>query len=163
MDFLYEVWLHVRPVALSLLYSVATLLAAYALYFLAVARTNLKKKTEKIEDESTRNALNAALEDLFTTVERVVLFFKQTVIDDIKALGAGNYSKEELLEVGRQAVAKVIEFTSEEAKELITKQVGNFESYVQALIEAQIGELKLLEPPKPPADPVDPEEPTPEE
>ena len=120
-----------------------TLLGAYALYYLGLAKDKVKAQAQQIEDEKARKLLEDAVDDVDYLARVTVGALEQTTAGALRELvKAGTVDREKLLEVGRDAFDKIKSAITPEAQRVITENLGSFDDFVLDLIEQKVGELK---------------------
>lgn len=126
----------VQEVLLTLVLAVLSLGAAYAIYYIDVARRNLQGKTNS---EIVKNTIDRAA----TLAGVVVASLEGTVAKDLReAVKAGNASWEELRAVGDRAVEQIQTLLGDEGVSLLGETVGDVNSFIRDLVEAELEKLK---------------------
>ena len=134
---------YASTVIVNLALSALTLLAAYGVYYANKATAKLKAQTSKIKDESARNLLVNALEDVNELAGVTVGAIEQTTAAALrKAVKDGTADREELLALKNQAYDEIKSKVTPEAQAIITDNLGSFSLYLSNLIEAKVLQLK---------------------
>lgn len=117
--------------------SLFSLVTAYAVVHISSLADKLKEKTN-IE---IVNGLIDRVNDLVVTT---VLSLEQTVAKELREqVKNGFASREELLQVGRNAVQRVLEELGEDARTILEDTVGDLEGFVTDKVEGTVQKLKL--------------------
>lgn len=123
------------------------LAAAYAVYYIRLAATKVKKQTQQIDDESARALLDNAIEDVRNLAETAVGAMEQTTAralrDEVKT---GKASREELFSLGECVFNEVKASIAPEAQRVITKNLGSFDKYLRGVIEDAVRKVKQEDP-----------------
>lgn len=123
------------------------LAAAYAVYYIRLAATKVKKQTQQIEDETARALLDNALYDVERLATKAVSYTEQTVAKKIReAVKAGTCDREKLLSLGRDVFNEVKGEIGPETQEIIVKNLGSFDHYLEQCIEDAVRKVKQEEP-----------------
>ena len=123
------------------------LAAAYAVYYIRLAATKVKKQTQQIEDESARALLDNAIEDVRNLAETAVGAMEQTTAkalrDEVKT---GKVSRDELISLGESVFNEVKASIAPEAQRVITENLGGFDKYLRSVIEDTVRKVKQSDP-----------------
>lgn len=123
------------------------LAAAYAVYYIRLAATKVKKQTQQIEDKSARSLLDNAIEDVRNLAETAVGTMEQTTAralrDEVKI---GKASREELFSLGELVFNEVKASIGPEAQRVITENLGGFDKYLRGVIEDAVRKVKNDDP-----------------
>lgn len=132
---------------LNIVLAVLALLAAYAVYYIQLGAAKLKAQTARIGDEAGRKVLVDALDDVERLALLAVGYTEQTVAKEVRdAVKSGKGSREKLLALGREVFEEVKSEISPEAQELITKNLGSFDHYLEQCIESAVLKVKREDP-----------------
>lgn len=132
---------------LNITLAAIALAAAYAVYYIRLAATKVKKQTQQIEDESARALLDNAIEDVRNLAETAVGAMEQTTASALRdKVKAGKATREELLSLGDLVFKEVKASVGPEAQRVITKNLGSFDKYLRELIEDTVRKVKKDDP-----------------
>ena len=130
-------------VMVNLALAVIGLLGAYAVYFVQKAVVKVKAQTEQIKTDAARKLLTDALEDVEKLVTVTVGSIEQTAAATLReAVKQGLSSREELLALGKKAFNEIKSSITPEARQVITENLGSFDTYLSNLIETQVLKIK---------------------
>lgn len=137
----------IQAAASELLVNVAlgviTILGAYAVYYLQKGVSRIQAQTEQIRDEELRKTLDGALADVERLVTVTVGSIEQTAAQTLRdAVKLGTADREELVALGQKAFDSIKASVSPAAQEIITRQLGSFDSYLKNLIEDTVRKVK---------------------
>lgn len=131
---------YLKTILDALLPLVVTLLSA----LLAYGTAYLRKKMSALESEVSRTLLQSALEEIDKVAMDAVLATQQVLTDDLKAKSEdGKLTKEEATQCFNYAINYFYNHISEDAMKILSKTITETQVYVQQLIEAKLGEIKL--------------------
>jgi ABC-type phosphonate transport system ATPase subunit len=141
----------IQTVATDVLTNVAlgviALLSAYAMSFVKTAIAKAKTQTAQIKDEEARKLFTNALENVNELVGVTVGAIEQTTASTLRiAVKAGTSDRTELVNLGKQAFNEVKAAITPEAQRIITDNLGNFDLYLEKLIENAVRKVKQEEP-----------------
>lgn len=132
-----------QDVLVSLALGTLALAAAYVSYYLSRLAQNLKTKTLSLQDEEARKVLLQALEDAERLARTAVEAIEQTAAKTIReAVQEGDMNRESLLALGQKAFDDLKSRITPQAQQVITKNLGDFDTYLKDLIEAEVYRLK---------------------
>lgn len=127
----------------SITLAVISLGGAYAVYYIHAAAQKVKVQTTQIKDQALRKQLEDALDDTEYLAGVTVGAIEQTTARQLReAVKDGKVDKEELQALAAQAFAEIKAGISPIAQRVITEQLGDFDAYLQNLIERKVLELK---------------------
>ena len=127
--------------------AVITLAGAYALYYIRLGAAKVKAQTSQIQDEATRKLLDNAVDDVFNLTTLSVNAMEQTTARALRdAVKTGAASPEELKKLAGQVLAEVKSAIAPEAQAVITRNLGNFDTYVAKCIEDAVLRVKREDP-----------------
>lgn len=130
--------------AQNIIIAIIGLICAFAVYY-------VNKFTEKIISQSKIDLVNKYLKILNDLVVMSVETTNQTYVDSIKAMDTRNtdnsnpiviFDKEAQKEAFEKTKNAVLTNLNSEVKDVITEFVGDFDSYVDNLIESKVNEVK---------------------
>ena len=132
---------------LNITLAAIALAAAYAVYYIRLAATKVKKQTQQIEDKSARALLDNAIEDVRNLAETAVGAMEQTTASALRdKVKTGKATREELLSLGELVFNEVKASVGPEAQCVITKNLGSFDKYLRELIEDTVRKVKQQDP-----------------
>lgn len=115
----------------------------YAVYYIRLAGAQVKAQTKQIEDETARELLENALDDVERLATKAVGYTEQTVAKTLReAVKAGTGDREKLLALGRDVFDKVKREVGPETQEIILKSLGSFDHYLEQCIEDAVRKVK---------------------
>lgn len=131
---------------LNLALALISLLAAAATYGVTKLTKRAKAETAKIQDDSLRDKLDDAIDDMDELVTKTVAATEQTAAKDLRAaVKAGTAKKEDLIALSQKALEEITEQIAPEAQELIAEHFGSFEDYLVKCIETKVLQIKATE------------------
>jgi len=134
MDYLEVILDAILPLLITLL----SVLIGYGISY-------LRRKTEELESEATRKLLQSAIEEVDKVAMDAVLATQQVLTDNLKARAEdGKLTKEEARECLNYAVDYFWNHISRTTLNLLPKLSKDIQQYIEQLIEAKLGELKLV-------------------
>ena len=123
------------------------LAAAYAVYYIRLAATKVKKQTQQIEDKSARLLLDNAIEDVRNLAETAVGAMEQTTASALRdKVKIGKANRGELIALGKQVFTDVKAQVAPKAQRVITDNLGSFDKYLRDVIEDAVRKVKQQEP-----------------
>ena len=112
---------------------------------LALKKISDKANAElvKIENENTRNLIQNAKDDLVDLAKNTVGAFEVNSVKQLKeANGDGKLTKDEAIMVYNSVKDNILAQLNNESKELLVDNVGDFEKYIEILIENELAKIK---------------------
>ena len=132
---------------LNITLAAIALAAAYAVYYIRLSATKVKKQTQQIEDESARLLRDNAVEDVRNLAETAVGAMEQTTASALRdAVKLGTADRDELLALGKQVFTDVKTQVGPEAQRVITDNLGSFDKYLRDVIEDAVRKVKKDDP-----------------
>lgn len=129
-------------VALALL----SLLAAAATYGLSKLTAKVRTETRKIQDETLREKIDDAIDDVEELTTKTVGCIEQTTAKDLRqAVKGGKAGRDELLALSKRAAQEITAQIKPEVQALITEQFGSWEDYLKKCIETKVLQIKNTE------------------
>lgn len=120
------------------------LVGAYVLYYINMASSKVKEQTGQIKDARARKVLENAMDDVVHLATVSVNAMEQTTARALReAVKNGVADREELLALGRLVFDEVKRAIAPAAQEVITKNLGNFDDYLSAVIEDAVLKVKI--------------------
>lgn len=130
-------------VLVSLTLGIISLVGAYGLYLIRKGGLWLEEQTKQIKDETFRQRLDDALDDVENLARVTVGAFEQTTAKALReAVKDGKTDREELVTLSKKAFAEIKGKVGPEAQKIITENLGSFDEYLSNLIEVKVLELK---------------------
>lgn len=127
----------------SVALAVISLGGAYAVFYIHQATQKVKAQTAQIKDQALRKQLEDALDDTEYLAGVTVGAIEQTTARQLReAVKDGKVDKEELQALAAKAFAEIKSGVSPVAQQVITNQLGDFDTYLTNLIERKVLELK---------------------
>lgn len=131
----------------NIVLAVIALAGAYAVYYIRLAGAQVKAQTKQIEDETARELLENALDDVVNLATVSVNAMEQTTAKAIRdGVKAGLNSKEELVILGKKVFCEVKAAIAPEAQRVITENLGSFDDYLTKCIEDAVLKVKRDDP-----------------
>lgn len=131
----------------NIVLAVIALAGAYAVYYIRLAGVWVKAQTKRIEDETAREQLENALDDVVNLATVSVNAMEQTTAKAVRdKVKEGKANREELLELGRKVFREVKAAISPEAQRVITENLGSFDDYLTKCIEDTVLKIKRNDP-----------------
>ncbi len=129
------------------LLAVVSLAGAYGIYFVRLCAKKVRSQTVQLHNERTRWLLDTALDDVQKLAELSVSAMEQTTAKALREqVKNGTAKREELLTLGIQVFEEVKAKVTPEAQAVIAKNLGNFDDYLEACIEAAVLKVKQNDP-----------------
>lgn len=127
----------------NIVLAVIALAVGYAVYYIRLAGAQVKAQTKQIEDETARELLENALDDVVNLATVSVNAMEQTTAKAIRdGVKAGRNSKEELVILGKKVFCEVKAAIAPEAQRVITENLGSFDDYLTKCIEDAVLKVK---------------------
>lgn len=131
----------------NIVLAVIALAGAYAVYYIRLAGANVKAQTKKIKDETARQLLENALDDVVNLATVSVNAMEQTTAKAIRdGIKAGANTREQLTVLGTKVFCEVKAAISPEAQRIITENLGSFDDYLTKCIEDAVLKVKRDDP-----------------
>ena len=131
----------------NIVLAIIALAGAYAVYYIRLAGAQLRAQTEQIKDETARNLLENALDDVANLATVSVNAMEQTMAQAVRdKVKEGTANREELLELGRKVFREVKAAIAPEAQRVITQNLGSFDAYLTKCIEDAVLKVKRDDP-----------------
>jgi len=103
----------------------------------------LKTKAQAIKDENLRKAVDSALSGLEIVVNTVVTSLQQTIVGNLKqASKDGKLTAEQIKSIKGKAINDINTILSDEMKDILSKNYGNLDYFIEHLIEEAVFNLK---------------------
>lgn len=123
--------------------SLVALGAAAATYYLKKGADKLKAETKKIEDQAQAQLMWHAIDRLEDTAEKAVTKTEQTVAEQLRqAVKDGKTDRSELIALGQKACQEVLQMLEPEVVNVLSKNLGDLQAYVESTVETQVNRLK---------------------
>lgn len=123
--------------------SLVALGAAAATYYLKKGADKLKAETKKIEDQAQAQLMWHAIDRLEDTAEKAVTKTEQTVAEQLRqAVKDGKTDRSELIALGRKACQEVLQMLEPEVVDVLSRNLGDLQAYVESTVETQVNRLK---------------------
>ena len=127
----------------NLLVGVLSVLAALAICGVQKGIVYLKQQTAQLKDDGLRATLDSAFEDVGRLAEVTVGSIEQTTAGVLRdAVKLGNANREDLVALSKKAFDEIKAAVTPEAQEIITRQLGSFDDYLEKLIEDTVRKIK---------------------
>lgn len=127
----------------NIVLAIIALAGAYAVYYIRLAGAQLRAQTEQIKDETARNLLENALDDVANLATVSVNAMEQTTAKAIRdGIKAGVNNKEQLAILGKKVFCEVKAAITPEAQRVITENLGSFDDYLTKCIEDAVLKVK---------------------
>ena len=131
----------------NIVLAVIALAGAYAVYYIRLAGAQVKAQTKRIEDNSARELLENALDDVVNLATISVNAMEQTTAQAVRdGVKQGVKDRDELLALGRQVFDDVKAAITPEAQKVITENLGSFDDYLTKCIEDAVLKVKRDDP-----------------
>lgn len=131
----------------NIVLAVLALAGTYAVYYIRLAGAQVKAQTKQIEDQTARELLENALDDVVNLATVSVNAMEQTTAKAIRdGIKAGLNSKEELVILGKKVFCEVKAAIAPEAQRVITENLGSFDDYLTKCIEDAVLKVKRDDP-----------------
>lgn len=125
---------------------VLSVAAAYAAYYINQAAKKVKAEIDLKANENQKEIFNAAVDRVNKLAEITVAAIEQTTAGTLRqAVKEGKVDRQQLLDLGRDAVLQIKELLSEEYKNTIIEQCGDLDTYISNAVEAKVYELKQMQ------------------
>ena len=125
-----------RELAITVLVTLLSLGAAYALSY-------IRRAKEALEQRIDHELADRALERVAYLAEVAVLAAESTTAAALRqAVAEGKASRDELVALGREVVDQVLDQLDTETRKALVETVGDIRRYVEQLIEAALERYK---------------------
>lgn len=137
-----EIKVAINTLAIMIVTGVVTILGAYAKLTLKKIELKVQAETAKIEDDKTREMILLAFSNVKDVVNNAVITAETTTVAELKkANDDGKLTKEDGDKVFATVKDKVLAQVSEDTKTALNTVIGDFDSYVEDLIHAQLAQI----------------------
>lgn len=102
----------------------------------------INAKANSLKEETDDLVLQKYIDMLSSTITQCVIATNQTYVDNLKK--EGKFDKEAQLKAFDMTYQAVLAILSDEAKKYLVEAVGDFETYLNQLIEAEVSGNKLI-------------------
>ncbi len=120
-----------------------TLGLGYFTYFLSRYTDKLDAQIKNIKDEGQRKLFENALSDFHDIVLKTVTMAEQVSVKELKAKSEdGKLTKDDIVKIGEEVLAKVMENLSNNTKNVLDKNIVNLEEYAKSAIETKVFDMK---------------------
>lgn len=109
-------------------------------YLVALLIALIKTKINKVKNDELREALNHATNELSNTVDSVVKEISVNLVEDMKK--NGSFTRENATKTKNLAAEKVKSLLKSETKEILVKNLPNFEEMIATRIEKSVFDIK---------------------
>ena len=138
-----EIKLALNGLAIVIVTGVIGVVANYAKLALKKISDKANAELVKIENENTRNLIQNAKDDLVDLAKNTVGAFEVNSVKQLKeANGDGKLTKDEAIMVYNSVKDNILAQLNNESKELLVDNVGDFEKYIEILIENELAKIK---------------------
>lgn len=132
----------VNTLAITIITGVIGILGAYAKLTLKKIELKVQAETAKIEDDKTRDMILLAFSNVKDVVNNAVITAETTTVAELKKANEdGKLTKEDGEKVFAAVKDKVVSQVSDDTKTAMSAVIGNFDSYVEDLIHAQLAQI----------------------
>lgn len=104
----------------------------------------IKKKSKELEDTTDNELYKKYIELLQDTIVRCVIATNQTYVEALKNKNA--FDKEAQAEAFRMTYESVMAILTDDAKEYLSNVIGDLQTYITRLIEAEVNVNKITIP-----------------
>ena len=104
----------------------------------------IKKKSKELEDTTDNELYKKYIEMLQDTIVRCVIATNQTYVEALKNKNA--FDKEAQAEAFRMTYESVMAILTDDAKEYLSNVIGDLQTYITKLIEAEVNVNKIITP-----------------
>lgn len=119
------------------------LLTAYLTKYFKQSIANIKAQTSKIKDETQKQLVNDALDRTSTIVEKTIVAANETLVKEVTAATEDNkITKEDGERILASVKSDVLSQLSDDAKELLSTEIGDLELYIEKEVETTLAKLK---------------------
>lgn len=137
-----EVKVLVNTLAVTIITGAVGILAAYAKLTLKKIELKVQAETAKIEDDKTREMIMLAFSNVKDVVNNAVISAETTMVAELKkANDDGKLTKADGEMVFKTVKDKVVSQVSEDTKSALGIVIGDFDSYVEDLIQSQLAQI----------------------
>ena len=132
----------VNTLAITIITGVIGILGAYAKLTLKKIELKVQAETAKIEDDKTRDMILLAFSNVKDVVNNAVITAETTTVAELKKANEdGKLTKEDGEYVFNAVKEKVVTQVSDDTKSAMSTVIGDFDSYVEDLIHAQLAQI----------------------
>ena len=132
----------VNTLAVTIITGVIGILGAYAKLTLKKIELKVQAETAKIEDDKTRDMILLAFSNVKDVVNNAVITAETTTVAELKKANEdGKLTKEDGEYVFNAVKEKVVTQVSDDTKSAMSTVIGDFDSYVEDLIHAQLAQI----------------------
>ena len=132
----------VNTLAVTIITGVIGILGAYAKLTLKKIELKVQAETAKIEDDKTRDMILLAFSNVKDVVNNAVITAETTTVAELKKANEdGKLTKEDGEYVFNAVKQKVVTQVSDDTKSAMSTVIGDFDSYVEDLIHAQLAQI----------------------
>ena len=132
----------VNTLAVTIITGLIGILVAYAKLTLKKIELKVQAETAKIEDDKTRDMILLAFSNVKDVVNNAVITAETTTVAELKKANEdGKLTKEDGEKVFAAVKDKVVSQVSDDTKTAMSTVIGNFDSYVEDLIHAQLAQI----------------------
>jgi membrane-bound lytic murein transglycosylase B len=118
-------------------------IVALVIALLGFAVTFLKAQTQKIQQDTLRRSLNAAIDEAHIVARDAVTATSQKLTNDLKAKAEdGKLTKEEAQQALAEAQSYFLTHISNDSMKILESALGPFKEWLDDFIEAKVGEAK---------------------
>ncbi len=115
----------------------------YVTYFLNKYTDKLYLEIKNIKDDTQRTLFENVLKDFHDIVYKSVTYAEQVVVRELKEKSSdGKLTKDEGRDIMDEVFSSVMDSLTPFAKEILEKNIKNFEKYTISAIETKVFELK---------------------
>ena len=119
------------------------LLTAFIMYYIAVAKNELKARTKSIQDASTRTVVDSVIDKLSDLIDINVESAQETIVKELKAKSVdGNLTVEDGKSVLNIVKTNILSQLSDTSKQTLSNIIGDLEGYIENKIEVSLKYLK---------------------
>ena len=137
-----EVKTLVNTLAITVIAGAIGILVAYAKLTLKKIELKVQAETAKIEDDKTRDMILLAFNNVKDVVNNAVITAETTIVTELKnANEDGKLTKEDGENVFNTVKNKVLAQVSDDTKLAMNTVIGDFDSYIEDLIHAQLAQI----------------------
>lgn len=137
-----EIKVAINTLAIMIVTGVVTILGAYAKLTLKKIELKVQAETAKIEDDKTREMILLAFSNVKDVVNNAVITAETTTVAELKKTNDDSkLTKEDGDKVFATVKDKVLAQVSEDTKTALNTVIGDFDSYVEDLIHAQLAQI----------------------
>lgn len=104
----------------------------------------IRKKSKELEETTDNELYKKYIELLQDTIVRCVIATNQTYVEALKNKNA--FDKEAQAEAFRMTYESVMAILTDDAKEYLSNVIGDLQTYITKLIEAEVNVNKIITP-----------------